>query len=168
MVEYSAPATMHGAQGPQQLRQHRLGGLEVPPTTNNAGKPKAAEPIAVIKTTSDWDRVDEKLFASARATEEVPCVVVEEPTLNAPSWARHVSRGMQDAEGQIQADADNLRFAETDAGARRMAQMLPGGTVLPAFTPVQGTEVCFLRNMQLCVCKLEHTRWSNDLTLLIL
>lgn len=159
---------MHGAQGPQQLRQHRLGGLEVPPTTNNAGKPKAAEPIAVIKTTSDWDRVDEKLFASARATEEVPCVVVEEPTLNAPSWARHVSRGMQDAEGQIQADADNLRFAETDAGARRMAQMLPGGTVLPAFTPVQGTEVCFLRNMQLCVCKLEHTRWSNDLTLLIL
>ena len=102
-----------------------------------------AGPLAVIKTTSDWDRIDEKLLACAQAKAVMPCVVVEAPMLHAPGWARRVSQGMEDAERRVQADDANLHFSETDIGARRMAQMLPGCAFLPAFTPVQGTDVRF-------------------------
>lgn len=98
-------------------------------------------PLAVIRTTSDWDRIDEKLLAAAQAGQGVPSVEVETPALHAPGWGRQVCRSMQHAEAQVRAEAAHLRFSETEAGARRMAQMLPGCTSLPAFTPVQGTEV---------------------------
>eukprot|EP00892_Ulva_mutabilis_P010324 jgi/Ulvmu1/7664/UM038_0093.1 len=114
---------------PQQLFCHEKG-----------AEGSAEAPLTVIKTTSDWDRIDGKLFAAAQAGSVVPSVDVEAPGLHAPSGGKHVCRSMKEAEELVRANAANLDYSKTDAGARSMAQMLPGCTSLPAFTPVQGTE----------------------------
>lgn len=124
------------------LQEARLPLARVPsPEEVLSPKKNAAAPLAVVKTTSDWDRIDHKLLAAVQAGEKLPSVEVQAPLLHAPGWAKHVSRSMQDADDTVRAEDDKLKFAKTEAGARSMAQMLPGCTSLPAFTPVQGTEV---------------------------
>jgi hypothetical protein len=94
--------------------------------------PNAAH--AVARSCQNWQDIDGALSAAASQQQPVPAVAVSQDSGAVPTWASGAAKGMRRASAQLH--SKGLVAAATSS------QLLPGGTLLPACVPTQGSQVC--------------------------